>query len=108
MKCERGRNREFDQRRGSARERGYNSRWEKARKTYLMRNPLCVMCHKEGRVTPATVVNHKTAHRGDQQLFWDQSNWEPLCKRHHDSDAQIIDRGGSPRPVIGPDGWPCE
>jgi 5-methylcytosine-specific restriction protein A len=42
--------REHDAKRGSARERGYNTRWEKARKTFLMRSPLCAMCQKEGQV----------------------------------------------------------
>lgn len=23
-------------------------------------------------------------HRGDPVLFWDQTNWQPLCKHHHD------------------------
>src|SRR5689334_15702372 len=85
----RARQREHDARRGSARERGYNTRWEKARKTYLMRNPLCVMCQKEGRVTPATVVDHIVPHKGDTALFWDtENNWQPLCKPHHDRDKQ--------------------
>jgi 5-methylcytosine-specific restriction protein A len=97
-----------NERRPSARQRGYNTRWQKARKTYLTQHPLCVMCKKQGRITAATVVNHKVAHRGDQDLFWDVSNWEPLCKRHHDSDAQIIDRTGKPPRTIGVDGWPAE
>jgi len=100
----RTRNREYDQRRGSARERGYNSRWEKARKTYLMRNPLCVMCQKEGRVTAATVVDHIRPHKGDSALFWDTDNWQSLCKPHHDRDKQREERGRFQ--AVDIDGWP--
>ena len=72
-----------DSKRGSAQERGYNSRWQKARITYLKRHPLCVVCEHQGRLTPATVVDHRTPHRGDQALFWDTGNWQPLCRRCH-------------------------
>jgi 5-methylcytosine-specific restriction protein A len=99
------RQREHDAKRGSARERGYNTRWEKARKTYLMRNPLCVMCQKEGRVTAATVVDHIIPHKGDTRLFWDtENNWQALCKPHHDRDKQREERGRFQ--AIGEDGWP--
>jgi 5-methylcytosine-specific restriction endonuclease McrA len=57
------RQREHDAKRGSARERGYNTRWEEVRKTYVMRNLLCVMCAKENQVTAPTVVNHITSHK---------------------------------------------
>lgn len=77
-------------------QRGYGGRWQKARATFLSRpeNVLCRMCEKEGRLTPATVVDHITPHQGDQALFWDTSNWQPLCKAHHDSDKQRADRAG--------------
>ena len=64
--------------------RGYGSRWQKASKVYLRSHPLCVECMKLGRYTKATVVDHIVPHRGDQKLFWDQSNWQALCKTCHD------------------------
>lgn len=70
--------------RGSAAQRGYGSRWQKARLSFLAQHPLCVECQREGRVTAATVVDHIRPHRGDPVLFWDKSNWQPLCKYHHD------------------------
>jgi 5-methylcytosine-specific restriction protein A len=74
---------ELDQRRGSARERGYDNRWDKARKTYLARHPLCVACERHGRVTAGNVVDHIKPHRGqDQSLFWNaKENWQTLCDR---------------------------
>lgn len=80
--------------RESAAKRGYNSRWAKARATYLAANPLCVMCAQRGVVTPATVVDHKVPHRGDSGLFWDSGNWQSLCKRCHDSHKQRLERSG--------------
>ena len=67
-----------------ASKRGYGSRWQKASKAYLQSHPLCVACVKMGRYTKATVVDHIVPHRGDQKLFWDQSNWQALCKKCHD------------------------
>lgn len=49
--------------------KGYNSRWNKARIRYLKLNPLCVYCQRNGRLRKATVVDHITPHRGDQELF---------------------------------------
>jgi 5-methylcytosine-specific restriction protein A len=30
------------------------------------------------------VVDHIVPHRGREQLFWDESNWQALCKACHD------------------------
>lgn len=73
---------------GSSTQRGYDYRWQKARERYLQEHPLCVMCEEQGRVTASTVVDHIVPHHGDQRLFWAETNWQALCKRHHDSDKQ--------------------
>ena len=70
--------------RGNAAARGYDTKWREARKLFLKRNPLCQECLKHGKLTPATVVDHIVPHRGDQYLFWDQDNWQALCKDCHD------------------------
>ena len=66
-------------------QRGYGSRWQRARLAYLQQHPLCVQCQNAGRITPADVVDHIIPHRGDKELFWDSSNWQPLCKKCHDT-----------------------
>ena len=63
--------------------RGYGSAWNKARKKYLESHPLCVQCMKEGRYVKATDVDHIIPHRGNQVLFWEQSNWQALCHSCH-------------------------
>ena len=73
-----------DRIRGGADARGYDSAWRKARKAYLEEHPLCKECRKNGTLTPATVIDHIIPHRGDKKLFWDETNWQPLCKDCHD------------------------
>jgi 5-methylcytosine-specific restriction enzyme A len=70
--------------RESAGRRGYNRAWQQARLSYLSSHPLCVACEAEGRVRAAVVVDHVVPHRGNAELFWDESNWQALCKWHHD------------------------
>ena len=73
-----------DRMRGGADARGYNAEWRRARKAFLQKHPLCAECGKAGKLTPATVVDHIIPHRGNKRLFWDEHNWQPLCKDCHD------------------------
>ncbi|AGN78495.1 HNH endonuclease [Pseudomonas sp. GD03651] len=75
-------------------QRGYDYKWQKAREQYLRDNPLCVYCERSGRTTAASVVDHIVAHRGDMILFWDQANWQSLCKPCHDSVKQAEEAAG--------------
>ena len=79
--------------RETASQRGYNSRWQKARLTFLARHPLCAECERQGKVTAATVVDHVIPHKGDQRLFWDTSNWQAMCKTCHDVKTATEDGG---------------
>ena len=80
------------QERASASERGYDHRWRIARKKYLKEHPLCVKCQEQGKLIKADVVDHIKPHRGDKTLFWDQSNWQALCKKCHDHKTKTEDR----------------
>ena len=82
--CEKHSDYSSDRLRGGAAARGYDAHWRKARKAFLSRHPLCVECLKSGVLTPATVVDHIVPHRGDHALFWNEQNWQPLCKDCHD------------------------
>ncbi len=79
------RQRRQDARRGNSAERGYGHRWRLARRAYLREHPLCVECKSQGVVRAAQVVDHIVPHRGDAMLFWDESNWQPLCVPHHNA-----------------------
>jgi 5-methylcytosine-specific restriction protein A len=74
----------YDRERGSAHVRGYGSKWEKARVAFLAKHPLCRTCKEQDVLEPAVVVDHIQPHRGDVGLFWNQANWQSLCKRCHD------------------------
>lgn len=82
-----------DQRRGSASQRGYDSRWRKSRDAYIVKHPLCVRCEDQGVLNKAEVVDHITPHKGNKTLFWDRDNWQSLCKRCHDIKTATEDGG---------------
>ena len=74
---------EFELTRPTASARGYGSRWRAARERYLAEHPLCVACLAMGRPRVATVVDHVVPHKGDDRLFWDEANWQALCRHCH-------------------------
>ena len=76
----------------SAASRGYGRAWQKASRQFLQAHPLCVRCMEEGKYTKATVVDHIKPHRGNPKLFWDEGNWQPLCKPCHDQKTMTEDR----------------
>lgn len=73
------------ERRGSAWSRGYDNHWKRYREIFLRNHPLCRECAKDGKLAPATDVDHiKSVRNGqDDPLFWEPSNHQPLCHRHH-------------------------
>lgn len=80
--------------RPTASQRGYGSRWQTARETYLDSHPLCKRCGDAGIVEEATVVDHIIPHKGNQALFWDvEGNWQPLCARCHGIKSATQDGG---------------
>lgn len=83
----------YERTRGTAAQRGYDSNWVKARKTYLRQYPWCATHLKRGELIRAEHVDHKVPHRGDQKLFWDKTNWQSLCKSCHSSKTASEDGG---------------
>lgn len=73
------------------------ARWLSLREDRLARWPLCAYCLEIGRITGATVVDHKKPHKGDEELFFDPDNHQSLCKHCHDSHKQAQERGGGLR-----------
>lgn len=89
---------EQDKQRGTAHERGYTYQWHKASKAFLREHPLCKPCLDRDVVTPAYATDHIVPHRGDQTLFWDKANWQPICKTCHAIKTAKEDGGfGNPR-----------
>ena len=63
----------------------HDKRWIKGRLIHLAKNPLCVYCLQVGITKAADIVDHIQAHKGNEELFFDTSNWQSLCKHCHDS-----------------------
>ena len=82
-----------DTNRASARQRGYDTTWEKFSRQYRSDHPLCVRCLGFRRTEPAAVVDHIRPHRGNMALFWDVSNLQSLCARCHNHKTHSEDRG---------------
>lgn len=78
--------------RPNAYERGYSSRWQKARKRFLEKHPFCAECESAGKLTLAAVVDHIKPHRRERALLWDENNWQPLCKKCHDRKTRTLDQ----------------
>lgn len=97
-----------DKDRGNAADRGYNAEWQRQSRLFLRARPLCE-CNDcktgKARQQKATVVDHIIPHRlweakqsGDPEqinaalaLFWNQANWMPMSKAHHDKKTATQD-----------------
>jgi 5-methylcytosine-specific restriction protein A len=72
--------------------------WRRKRWQVLVRDLFtCQMpgCGKVESDTSQLVADHKTPHRGDEALFWDDQNLWCLCKTCHDSAKQREERTAS-------------
>jgi 5-methylcytosine-specific restriction protein A len=63
----------------SPRTRNDNRTFRRGRRAFLSAHPICAICQRKA----ATVLDHVVPHRGDSELFWDQSNWQALCVTCH-------------------------
>lgn len=81
------------------------ARWQrlaeavKLRDGYTCQMPGCgVVITGKGQA----IADHRTPHRGDPALFWDEGNLWCVCKVCHDSAKQAADRGSR---MARADGW---
>lgn len=59
----------------------YGTRWRKIRKKYMSQNPLCILCERMGKLTPAEEVHHiKPLSNGGTH---NENNLMSLCKSCH-------------------------
>jgi len=82
----------WDRAAGSASARGYGKDWQRLRQRVLAEEPLCRLCHAEGRVTAATEVDHiEPLHlRPDLRLV--RSNTRPICHPCHREVTRAFNR----------------
>jgi 5-methylcytosine-specific restriction protein A len=90
---------EADNRRGSARKRGYTTAWDKARAGYIRGHPFCEYCTAGAfgavHTAPAQLVDHLYPHRGDRELFWDTRWWVASCEACHAGPKQRAEHRGT-------------
>ncbi|MDP2619511.1 MAG: HNH endonuclease signature motif containing protein [Hyphomicrobiales bacterium] len=75
--------------RGSPRDRGYDSKWDKLSVVFRRRNPFCKWCAEQDRISLTAVVDHilPVVDRPDLKYEW--SNLLPLCHHHHGTKASM-------------------
>ncbi|RJE89047.1 HNH endonuclease [Paenibacillus sp. 1011MAR3C5] len=85
----------YERARGSAYQRGYDSKWQRYSRRFLRANPLCACadCAKLLVPKPSEVTDHIIPHKGDKRLFWDPKNHQPMAKRCHDRKTAKEDGG---------------
>ncbi|WAJ30957.1 HNH endonuclease [Antarcticirhabdus aurantiaca] len=83
----RARKAKADAKRPSARARGYDGEWEKARADYLAAYPSCRRCG-----APATLVDHIVPIRNAPDRRLDRTNFQALCTPCHSSWKQAKER----------------
>ena len=52
------------------------------------------MCADEGRMSPATELDHIEKHSGNPVKFYDSNNWQGLCAYHHRNIKAQMERSG--------------
>ena len=55
--------------------------WRRISRAFLIANPLCAACEKEGRATAAEVVDHILPARWYPERAWDEANFQALCTK---------------------------
>ena len=81
--------------------------WKALRLSQLTREPLCRMCKEQGNTTAATIVDHRSPHKGDVGKFFDPSNLQSLCPPHHNGAKQSEERTGIAK-GCDTNGWPLD
>ena len=83
---------EYDKRRGSAQERGYDWNWHKLRAWYVESNPLCEDCADNGITVVVDEVDHIIPINGkNDRLLLDAENLRSRCKACHTRKTHSMD-----------------
>lgn len=56
----------------------HSARWKREKKVFLESHYWCVWCGAK-----ADTVDHIKAHKGNETLFWDVTNWQAMCHSCH-------------------------
>lgn len=78
--------------RGSARGRGYDTRWDRLSVAFRKRNPWCAECLRRGRDTLADVTDHIIPHAERPDLKHEWKNLAGLCNACHSGWKQAMEQ----------------
>lgn len=81
--------RNWEQRRGTTTQRGYDGAWQRLRRMVLADEPLCRHCAAADRITIATEVDHIVPLDSAPHLRLERSNLQPLCHPCHDAKTRL-------------------
>ena len=87
----------YDQKRGTAAQRGYGARWARYSKRYREQNPLCADCLALGILTSVEHGGHvdhiKAVSGPDDPNFWNADDHQSLCRSCHSAKTAREDGG---------------
>jgi 5-methylcytosine-specific restriction enzyme A len=83
-----------------------SARWKRVRAHQRRIEPLCRLCMLEGKVTPATVVDHVERHFGDPWKFWN-GELQSVCRPCHEIKKKFFEARGYSK-AVGADGYPVD
>lgn len=66
----------------------HTARWTRLARAYKDTHPLCVECQKQGRITPATCVDHIVPFPICREYFFDTRNLQALCDQCNNEKGQ--------------------
>ncbi len=81
--------------RGTAAQRGYNSRWRTYSQRFLLENPFCIVCGAQSKLTDhiLPVIQDGSDSSGfNDDLFWEIWNHQPLCQADHSRKTKLHDQ----------------
>lgn len=62
-----------------------SARWKRATARFKAAHPDCI--NADRNVPTCTLItdvtDHRIPHEGDARLFWDETNWQPMCHSCH-------------------------
>lgn len=82
----------YEETRATARQRGYNYRWEKFRRAFLLAHPTCAICGE-----PAQCVDHKTTTARQMmdaygEFVYSDEDYQALCYRCNTRKGRTTDK----------------
>ena len=74
-----------------------SARWRRTARAFRATHPFCVNAERgdPGCTLVTEELDHIEPHRGDERLFWNPENWQPMCASCHAAKTARETRGAS-------------